>query len=403
MAATEDARPGFVYLGWADDPTSTVTVNWQVEAPVSDPQIESRPAGTNAWQQTVAQRTSTPGNGVLYRATLTGLVPDTAYEYRVGIGEIYNFRTAPTGSAGYRFVFFCDTGLIGRSDGLATGTAQIRDAIRTIDPLFLLGGGDYAYGNKDGRYTVMAEAGDEWFRQWQGVLPYYPFFPQYGNHEIMLVERFEDWGPRFAVPNAQAEGRYYSFDVGDVHYTSVFVPDYRMLPDQAQLDWLDQDLAAARAAGTRWLIVFLHSAIYGCGISHPSKPELTNLLVPYFDKYNVDLVISGHDQSYERTFALRHEGETPVVTQPSLDTYTQGNGVVYTKISPSGKQSEISKDFSKFQQEQQPFMARRDDTAHHYGVVTVAANGALEVEVFSLPPHGTQSTLFDRFTIAATQ
>ncbi len=286
---------------------------------------------------------------------------------------------------------------------MATGTAQIRDAIRAVDPLFLLGGGDYAYGNKDGRYTVMAEAGDEWFRQWQPVLPYYPFFPQYGNHEIMLVERFEDWGPRFAVPNAQAEGRYYSFDVGDVHYTSVFVPDYRMLPDQAQLEWLDKDLAAARAAGTRWLIVFLHSAIYGCGISHPSKPELTNLLTPYFDKYKVDLVLSGHDQSYERTYALRHEGETPVVTQQSLDTYTQGNGVVYAKISPSGKQSEISKDFSKFTQEQQPFMACRDDTAHHYAVVKVGASGTLSVETYSLPPHGTQSSLLDQFTITATQ
>ena len=125
--------------------------------------------------------------------------------------------------------------------------------------------------------------------------------------------------------------------------------------------------------------------------------------MPYFDKYNVDLVISGHDQSYERTYALRHEGETPVVTQPSLDTYTQGNGVVYAKISPSGKQSEISKDFSKFTEEQQSFMACRDDTAHHYAVVTVAATGALEVDVYSLPPHGTQSTRFDRFTISTTK
>lgn len=401
MAPSENASPGFVYIGWGDDPTSTLIVNWQVETPVHDPQIEFRPAGTDAWQQAAAQQTPTPGNGVLYRAALTELTPNTAYEYRTGAGETYMVQTAPAGPSDYYFVFFCDTGLIGRPDKLTTGTVQVRDAIRVVDPLFLLGGGDYAYGNKDGRYTVMAEAGDEWFRQWQSVLPYYPFFPQYGNHEILLTETFEDWGPRFYVPNSQAEGRYYSFDVGDVHYTSVFVPDYRVLPDQAQLDWLDQDLAAARSAGARWLIVFLHSAIYGCGISHPSKPQLTKLLTPYFDKHKVDLVLSGHDQSYERTFALRHDGETPVVTQSSLDTYTQGNGVIYAKVSPSGKQSEISKDFSKFTQEQQPFMARRDDTAHHYAVVNVTARGALEVEVYSIAPHGTQSTLFDAFTITA--
>jgi hypothetical protein len=401
MTATVQTPASFVYLSWGDDPTSTAIVNWQTPAPVSNPQIDFRPSGADGWQRAITQQTPTPGAGVLYRATLAGLTPGTAYEYRAGAGTSYTFRTAPAGPSGYHFVFFCDTGLIGRPDGLATGTAQIRDLIRAADPLFLLGGGDYAYGNKDGRYTVMAEAGDAWFHQWQSVLPYYPFFPQYGNHEILLVERFEDWGPRFVVPNAQAEGRYYSFDVGDVHYSSLFVPDYRVLPDQAQLDWLDQDLAAARARSSRWLIVFLHSAIYGCGISHPSKPALTNLLAPYFDRHQVDLVLSGHDQSYERTFALRHDGGTPVVTQPSLDSYTQGNGVVYAKISPSGKQSEISKDFSKFTQKQQPFMARRDDTAHHYAIVSVRAAGALEVAVYSLPPNGTQSTLFDRFTIRA--
>jgi acid phosphatase type 7 len=406
MAENEHSPLSFVYLSWGGDPTSTLVVNWQSAAPVGNPQVKYRAAGSDRWQQSAAQETPTPGNGHLYRATLSGLTPATTYEYRVGeyrVGEseIYHVETAPTGTSDYHFVFFCDTGLIGRPDKLTTGTAQVRDVIRKVDPLFLLGGGDYAYGNKDGRYTVMAEAGDEWFRQWQSVLPYYPFYPQYGNHEIMLVETFADWGPRFFVPNSQAEGRYYSFDVGDVHYTSVFVPDYRMLPDPAQLSWLDQDLAKARAAGARWLIVFLHSAIYGCGISHPSKPQLTNLLVPYFDKHQVDLVLSGHDQSYERTFALRHEGETPVVTQSSLDRYTQGNGVVYAKISPSGKQSEISKDFSKFQQPQQEFMAVRDDTAHHYAVINVKAAGELEVATYSIAPHGTESKLFDRFTIAA--
>jgi hypothetical protein len=401
MAENGTSPQDFVYLSWGNDPTSTLVVNWQNSTPVEDPQVHYRTAGSDRWQQSAAQETATPGNGHLCRATLSGLTPATTYEYRVGEGETYHVDTAPAGSADYDFVFFCDTGLIGRLDKLTTGTAAVRDAIRNVDPLFLLGGGDYAYGNKDGRYTVMAEAGDEWFRQWQSVLPYYPFYPQYGNHEIMLVETFEDWGPRFFVPNSQADGRYYSFDVGDVHYTSVFVPDYRMLPDQAQLGWLDQDLAKARAAGTRWLIVFLHSAIYGCGISHPSKPQLTNLLVPYFDKYQVDLVLSGHDQSYERTFALRHEGETPVVTQDSLESYIQGNGVIYAKISPSGKQSEISKDFSKFQQPQQEFMARRDDTAHHYSVINVRAKGELEVATYSIAPHGTESKLFDRFTITA--
>jgi hypothetical protein len=67
-------------------------------------------------------------------------------------------------------VFFADTGLIGRLDGLATGTAQVRDEIAALDPTLLLGGGDYAYFDTDKRFGDLNATIDAWFDQWAAPL-----------------------------------------------------------------------------------------------------------------------------------------------------------------------------------------------------------------------------------------
>lgn len=400
------SQPGFIYLTWGQDPATSLIILWQTKSADNPKKVDYRPAGTDTWQHATGSSTDSPGAGVIHQVYLKGLLPGTVYEYRVSwddgsMSEAHNTRTAQSGAFDYRFIYFTDTGLIGRPDGFTNGTEQVRGEILHDNPLFLLGGGDYAYGNKDGRFEVMAEAGDEWFRQWQPVLTRFPFYPQYGNHEIFLKETFEDWGPRFAYPKDHEDGRYYSFDVGDVHYTAIFAPESKTMPTPEQLAWLDADLAAARARGTRWLITFQHAPIYGCGISHAATPEMRALFVPIYEKHAVDLVITGHDQSYERTFPLHHDGETPNIMSSSMDTYRQGEGVIYTKVSPSGKRSEISRDFSKFTIDQQPFMAVRDDTAHHYAYVDVDASGKLEYVAFSVRGDGSPKTMLDHFTITA--
>ena len=96
--------------------------------------------------------------------TPTGLIPDTEYEYRVqgtagSWSDVRSTRTAPaSGPASFDAVFVADTGLIGRTDGLASGTAQVRDEIAALDPRLVLGGGDYAYYNTETRFATLDEA-----------------------------------------------------------------------------------------------------------------------------------------------------------------------------------------------------------------------------------------------------
>ncbi|MDP8927083.1 MAG: fibronectin type III domain-containing protein [Actinomycetota bacterium] len=398
-----------IHLSWTQDASTSLTIVWHTPLGDHSTVAEYRKLNDETWERVTGVTTPFFGRGTLHRATVTGLRPATAYEYRVAgdegvvpsMSETFCTRTAPPlGSTGYCFAFLCDIGLIGRLDGNATGTKQIIDEIVSDNPLFVLGGGDYAYANRDGRYGAVGDAIDAWFVQMQPALTRFPFMAQYGNHEIYLHERFRDWAPRFAHPEGFDGGRNYSFDVGDAHFTAFFVPGPSLTGEQ--LLWLDADLAHARDRGIKWLIVYQHEPIYAHGHSHPARPELRKVLAPILEEHRVDLHLSGHDQNYERTFPLVGVPDNPTPTSSSQDCYEAGRGVIYAKVSPGGKMSEIRDDFSRFTTEQQPFIAMRDDTAHHYALITVGAAGELKVDVYSIVGDGRPRVLLDSFRLVDT-
>jgi len=137
--------------------------------------------------------------GNLHEITITGLSPQTSYEYRLArtstqYSGVYVTSTAPLSGpsvkSSFDFIFVADSGLIGRTDGLATGTAQVIDEIAAQNADFILFGGDYAYFNTEkDRFPTQDLAMDEWFRQWEPVNRQSPVMPTYGNHELYLLVR----------------------------------------------------------------------------------------------------------------------------------------------------------------------------------------------------------------------
>ena len=401
--------PSQVHLSWSQDPSTSFTVTWHTTSSDNPCQVEYRSKGAADWQaRSGATKTSWDILGAFHRADVTGLVPGREYEYRLsadkGAGSdwspVFSVVTAPPrGPADFSFAFVCDTGLIGRPDGACTGTRQIIDEIIADRPLFVLGGGDYAYANRDKRFKTVSEAIDAWFVQMEPLLARTPLMAQYGNHEVFLEERFEDWAFRFAHPEGFDNARNFSFDVGDVHFTALYVPGPP--PSDEQLDWLDADLADARRRGMRWLVVFHHEPIFAHGQSHPARPNVRETLGPLFEAHRVDLHLSGHDQNYERTYPLVGLPGAPTSTSSSETDYEAGRGVIYAKVSPGGKVSDGPRDFSRFTVEQQSFMAARDDTAHHYCLVHVRTSGEIEVNTYSVAGNGEAKVLIDSFRIRA--
>ena len=67
--------------------------------------------------------------------------------------------------------------------------------------------------------------------------------------------------------------------------------------DRKQLDWLEQQL---QTHNEDWKIVFMHHPIYSSGGRHGSSMALREVLEPLFIKYNVSVVLAGHEHFYER-------------------------------------------------------------------------------------------------------
>jgi hypothetical protein len=397
-------QPDQVHLAWTDDPSTTLTVLWRTWQTSTPHTVQYRVAGQTAWQTASGAARPSGTAGTLHEVTLEQLTPSTAYEYRVrGDGsawsEVFTARTAPPrGPADFDAVYVADTGLVGRLDGLATGTQQVVDEIAALNPDLVLLGGDYAYYNTDQRYGTLDNTIDTWFNQMQPIGARSPMMVSYGNHETLLSERFEDWAPRFATPDGWNGRRAYSFDVGDVHFVSIFaVSDTTGLPS-GQLDWIEQDIVAAKAAGARWVVPFFHVSPFADGKNHPSNVQLRGQLGPLFERLGVKIALASHDQAYERSYPLVGVPSAIASTSTSKRCYTAGDGVTWVKISPGGKLSNKNGTFSAFATNPAPlWTAFRDNTAHHFSRLLASAQGSLRLETYAVVGDGSPPVVVDSF------
>lgn len=402
-----------VHLAWIEEPSTALTVVWRTKDSGVASAVQYRVAGAPTWQMATGGPRPSGTMGTLHEVTLRGLQPATAYEYRVQASggawsATFTARTAPApGPASFDAIFFADTGLVGRDDGLATGTQQIVDEIARLGPLVLLGGGDYAYFDKDKRYGTLDATIDAWFNQVQPIASQAVLMPTYGNHEAdpTLQEDLQSWLDRFPTPDGLNNRQNYSFDVGDVHFISLFAAlDYANISD-AQIAWLEQDITDAQARGMRWIIPYFHVVMFGDGDVHDEHWALRNKLGPVFERHGVQVALYAHDQAYERSYPLTGVTKTEyTVTSTSKTCYTPADGVIYVKTSPAGKESNISGHFSPFKTDPAPaWTAVRNNAQHHFTRLRVSAAGSITLEAWGVAPNDTLFSLTDSFKLTLGQ
>lgn len=236
-------------------------------------------------------------SGRIHAVPLNGLTPGTEYAYEVlGCGAstgTEHFTTAP--APGTRHVHFAAMGDFGTG---GTDERKVAASILANKPdLFLaLGDNAYPYGTEEEIQTNL-------FAPLANLLSEVPFFPVPGNHEYLTNEAQPYLNNLYLPISSSGSQRYYSFDWGDVHFVGLDsncatgMASAEHCTTAAQQAWLEQDLAASQAD---WKIVYLHHPAWSSG-EHGSQPEIRRHYVPLFEKYGVDLVLSGHDHDYERS------------------------------------------------------------------------------------------------------
>lgn len=143
----------------------------------------------------------------------------------------------------------------------------------------------------------------------------------------------------------------------------------------------------------------MHMGPFADGSSHPSNLPMRAQLGPMFEELGIRVVLTSHDQSYERTLPLRGLPDAIAATDTAATGYDAADGVTWVKVSPAGKLSNRSGGFSHFQTDPPPYpTAFRDDTMHHFARITVTGGATiLRAEAYGLPGDGSPARVIDSF------
>jgi len=254
-----------------------------------------------------------------HEVAIGSLSPAAAYAYDATLSDVpvasASFRTAPApGGGDISFIAFGDSG---------TGSTQQRQlasrmAADTFD--LALHAGDIAYGFANGTGDASYRTFNDWFFDvYAAWLPSRAFYPSEGNHDSRPTNgNGTAYLDAFTLPTNGASAaypdhaeRYYSFDYGRVHFVVLDTEFTFQDPVRRaeQVSWLESDLAATAQP---WKVAVFHRSPYSAGGEHGSDLAVRAAYSPLFEQYGVQLVISAHEHTYERTLPLRDSSGTPV-------------------------------------------------------------------------------------------
>ncbi len=293
LAAMEaSSRTIPVLLSWTEDPQTTVTVSWERETPGRGTVHYGTTTNYGLW-------VSDPGGTRRHSITLRDLQPGTRCYYRASSTDGFestpsSFVTAPTPTGTLHFVVHGDL-----QGGVDTNWARtVVERILEEAPPLVIHLGDMA--DEWSQPELGFGTWSQFFNVVTDELERVVFMPTVGNHDDPKNPNAHYWRI-FDLPPRPANGSYYSYDVGNVHFvvlnSDVDVP--------GQTNWLARDLqAAANDTNTVWIVPYLHRPPYSWGY-RPGEDEVKTNWCPVFVRYEADIVFSGHSHNYQRIIPIR--------------------------------------------------------------------------------------------------
>jgi len=318
---------------------TAITVRWRTTNPTTSVVRYGQRFGS------LSQSTGIPGKRTDHEVRLTGLAPDTRYFYSVGTADGplagnrgHYFVTAPVIARPTRFWVLGDAGT-GNED-----QRQVRDAYykftgsKHTDFWLMLGDNVYSSGT-DSKYA------ENLFAVYPTMLRKSVLWTTLGNHDAAGSDSRNQTGPYFDIFTYPIHGyaggvpsdteAFYSFDYGNIHVVCLDSAESSLSATGPMARWLTRDLAANIKD---WTIVFFHHSPYTKG-SHNSDSEhqlveMRGNFNPIFESHGVDLVLSSHSHTYERSrFIDGHYGKSETFNAKTMVKQSGGGkgARAYTK------------------------------------------------------------------------
>ncbi len=353
--------PFHIHLGWNDsDASHTMTITWQTTTPSSGNFVlyDTVSRGSTeeyAYQEEGTNHTYRYASGHIHVVELTDLAPDTTYYFvcggsEGGYSQERSFHTAPAIPSKIRFIV----------GGDSRSQPAIRDdvskAAAKLDPAFIVHTGDFVDLGGDQRLW------NSWFTSmdelWVGPSGLtIPVIPVHGNHE----KHAPHYLGQFPL---SGKGYWYSVDYGPSLHIAVLDSEQDSLDEQ--VTWLDEDLSSH--SGSTWKIVAIHQPFLSAS-EHGGSAILVEKIAPVIDKHHVDIVFSGHDHDYERTYPVNFTA-SDTSPQPSPE-----NGTIYIVSAGWG---------APLYESGKGWWTAYSDSLYHFTLVTIYANNTMHLEAIDL-------------------
>ena len=297
------------YLQKASD--ASITVRWRT-ASATQSIIKY---GTNINNLNLTYSNTSPKTEHI--AEINGLAANTTYYYRLEnnaavilpeSNDLY-FKTHPISGTGQPITMW----ILGDCGTANNNQRAVRDAYysyignnHTDGILFL---GDNAYNDgTDAQYQNAIFS-----NMYEDKLKNSVAWSCLGNHDGYSTNSNSQTGPYydiFSFPTAGESGgvasgteAYYSFDYGNIHFIALESYQTDRSVGGAMYNWALNDI---QSTTQQWIVAYWHHPPYTKG-SHDSDTE-SNLIdmrenfLPMLESNGVDLVLSGHSHSYERSY-----------------------------------------------------------------------------------------------------
>ncbi|MDX1524911.1 MAG: metallophosphoesterase family protein [Pseudidiomarina maritima] len=309
--------------------SSSAQVTWRTNSSVTESLLQLAVATPSPGLHTQAKQligrsiklNSPNGEAHHHRVQLSQLQPDTLYAYRVkGLNtwsSWHQFKTPAADFKPYTALYFGDA----QNAVLSHYARTVREALLTAPRAkVMLYAGDLV-NSRDG---VHDDEWAEWFAATSWMAGSIYQLPAAGNHEFSSDDDqpirylLPHWVAHYEVagngPEALSDTVYYS-DVQGVRYIALDSTEALQSEQlaQVQAQWLEQVLANNP---NRWTVVFHHHPMHSVSMGR-DNPPLRKYWQPLYDKYQVDLVLQGHDHTYGRDY------------QAASATATDSQGPVY--------------------------------------------------------------------------
>jgi len=297
--------PDQVMLTWCANPSTTQAIQWRTDTTVKrtlvrywkDNEAKEAYKEAEATGEILSDRYIYNDPEVKHwEVNLSQLEPDTKYSYMIYDPEakqentVFRFHTAPSEKRPFRFLYLGDT----HNDDIVKPVLEkaITDA---PDAAFLIHSGDHV------NTGLFRDLWDKYFDLGKEIFPNLTFVPTLGNHDSQDGLPPTLYTRLFMLPQNDSCGlapeRNYAFSYGDARFY--------MIDATGDLDkiacWLEQEL---KQTNETWKIAVTHFPPYA---TDDSYPDIRKTWCSLFDKYHVDLVLSGHIHQYFRSYPIYNE------------------------------------------------------------------------------------------------